>query len=110
MIWRAWTATSAVFFFTLVGLATPQAPTGSIVGVVCDPSGAGVPGARVKAVSVTTDLARTITTSEQGGFSFPTLPAGGYEVSVEAPGFQGMVRHAEVEAGTTTTANLTLRV
>jgi len=90
--------------------AMAQVPTGSIAGVVRDSSGAAVPGAQVKAVSVTTALARTITTSQRGDFSFPILPAGGYEVSVESPGFQGTARHAEVEGGTTTTADLTLRV
>ena len=48
--------------------------------------------------------------SAQGDFSFPALLAGEYEVSVEAPGFQRMVRQAVVEAGTTTTADFTLRV
>ena len=110
-MWRARTAKCvAVFFFTLVGLATAQVPTGSIVGVVRDPSGAAVPEARVEVVSNATGLARTITTSTNGEFSFSALPAGGYEVSTEAPGFQSTMRHAEVETGTTTTADLTLRV
>src|SRR5262245_33646535 len=100
----------AVFFFALVGLATAQAPTGSIVGVVRDPSGAVVPEARVEVVSDATGLARTIATSAQGDFSFPALSAGGYEVNVEAPGFQSTIRHADVEAGTTTKADFTLRV
>jgi hypothetical protein len=110
MMWRARTAKFAVFFFTLVRLATAQAPTGSIVGVVRDPSGAAVPDARVEVVSNATGLARTIATSTNGEFSFSALPAGGYEVSIEAPGFQSTMRHAEVETGTTTRADLTLRV
>src|SRR5262245_60856672 len=111
MMWCARTATiAAVLFFNLIGLATAQAPTGSIAGVVRDPSGAAVPGAKVKAVSATTRLVRTTTTAEQGEFSFPALPAGGYEVSVEVPGFQAEIRNAEVQAGTTTTADLILRV
>src|SRR5262245_9552950 len=100
----------AVFFFALVGLATAHGPTGSIVGVVRDPSGAVVPEARVEVVSDATGLARTIATSAQGDFSFPALSAGGYEVNVEAPGFQSAIRHADVEAGTTTKAALTLHL
>ena len=48
--------------------------------------------------------------SARGDFSFPALLAGEYEVSVEAPGFQRVVREAVVEAGATTTADFTLRV
>jgi hypothetical protein len=110
MIWRARIAKGTVFLFALVGFATAQVPTGSIAGVVRDPSGAAVPEARGEVVSSATALARTIITSAQGDFSFPALPAGGYEVSVEAPGFQSTIRHAEVEAGTTTNGDLTVRV
>ena len=107
---RVRTARTAALFFTFVGFATPQTPTGSIAGVVRDSSGAAVPAARVQAVSAATGLARTIATSAQGDFSFPALLAGEYEVSAEAPGFQRTVREAVVEAGTTTTADFTLRV
>ena len=92
---RAWTAKTAALFFTLAGFATAQAPTGSIAGVVRDPSGAAVPTATVKAVSAATGLARMIATSAQGDFSFSALLAGEYEVSVEAPGFQRIVRQVD---------------
>src|SRR5438874_1092322 len=107
MAWLARTTTSAVLFFSLIGLATAQAPTGSIAGVIRDPSGATVPEAHVTAVSTTTALARTTAASEQGNFSFLALPAGGYQVSSTAPGFQSTVRQAVVEAGATTMADLT---
>jgi hypothetical protein len=93
-----------------LGLAGAQIPTGTIAGVVHDPSGATVAAASIKAVSVATGLARTATISEQGGYSFPALLAGGYEVSVEAAGFQRVVRSVSVEAGTTTTANFVLNL
>ena len=104
------TVNIAVLFFTLAGFSSAQSPTGSIAGVIRDPSGAAVPSATAKAVSTVTGLARAIGASAQGDFSFPALLAGEYEVSVEAPGFQRIVREAIVEAGTTTTADFTLRV
>jgi hypothetical protein len=64
----------------------------------------------VKLTSPASGFSRSAATSEQGGFSFPVLLAGEYEVSIEAPGFQRMVRQAAVEAGTTTTADFALRV
>jgi hypothetical protein len=101
---------NAILFFMLIGLARAQEPTGAIAGAVRDPSGAAVVGARIKAVSAVTGLARTVTSSEQGDYSFPALLAGEYEVSAEALGFQRMVRTTLVEAGTTTTADFALRL
>jgi len=75
-----------------------------------DPSGAAVAGAHVKLTSRAAAFVRTAATSEQGDYSFPALLAGEYEVSVEASGFQRMLRQAAVEAGTTTTTDFALRV
>ena len=107
---RARTAESAALFFTLAGFAMGQAPTGAIAGVVRDPSGAAVSAAQVKVVSAATGLPRAIATSARGDFGFPALQAGEYEVIVEAPGFLRMDRQATVEAGTTTSADFSLRV
>jgi carboxypeptidase family protein len=104
------TAKSAALFFTWIAIATAQSPTGSIAGVVRDSSGAAMAAAHVQTRSISTGLARTMATSVTGDYSFPSLPAGQYEVSVEVPGFQRMVRKAAVEAGVTTTADLTLTV
>src|SRR5262249_48667066 len=87
-----------------------QAPTGAIAGIARDPLGAAVAGAQVRPTSKATGFIRTAVTSEQGDFSFPALLAGEYEVSIEASGFQRMVRQVVVEAGTTTTTDFTLRV
>src|SRR5258708_259280 len=84
----------AVLVFALIQLASAQAPTGTIPGVARDPSGGAVAGAHVKLASQATGFARSIITSEQGEFSFPALMAGEYEVTVEAPGFERMVRQA----------------
>ena len=101
---------NSVLFFAVVSIAGAQAPTGSIAGVVRDPSGAGVTGAHVEAVSLATGLARTEVTPEQGEYSFPALPAGSYEVRVETPGFRRVLRQATVEAGLTTRADFDLSV
>jgi hypothetical protein len=101
---------NAILFFALVGSIGAQVPTGAIAGVILDPSGAPVSGARLKVVNLATNVARTETSSEQGDYSFSALMAGEYEVSVEADRFQRMDRTASVEAGATTTADFDLRV
>ncbi len=101
---------NVMLFLLLIGSAAAQVPTGAIVGVVRDPSGLPVPRAQVKILNLATDLVRNGTSSEQGDYSFPSLPAGEYEIAVEAYGFPRTLRTASVEAGATTTADFTLRL
>ena len=99
---------AALLCLTWIGVASAQTPTGSVIGVVRDPSGAAIAAANVKVLSISTGLARTIATSATGDYGIPVLPAGQYEVSVEASGFQRAVRQAAVEAGEATTADFKL--
>src|SRR5438034_11246602 len=95
----------AVPFFLCVllsGIGFGQTPAGTIAGVVRDSSGAVVPGVEVQAVNTATGLTRTSVALEQGDYSFPALLSGEYHVSVEAPGFERVVRTIIVEAGGTT--------
>jgi len=91
-------------------MAAAQIPTGTLAGLVRDPSGAPVSGARLTAVNRATRLARTETTSERGDFSFSALMPGEYELSVHADRFPRTDRMASVEAGATTTADFDLRL
>jgi hypothetical protein len=96
---------AAILLMTVIAVANAQVPSGTIAGVGRDPSGAALAGANVTVTSQSTGFSRSAVTSELGNFSFPVLSAGEYEVSFEAPGFQRLVRHVTVEAGTTTTAD-----
>src|SRR6516162_4658876 len=93
-----------------VFMVRAQLPTGTIAGVVRDPSGAAVSGARIKVVSVATNESRNETTSQSGDYSFSALMPGEYHVMVEAARFTRMDRAASVEPGVTTTADFALRV
>ncbi len=108
MVRQTLTAKSTGLFFTVVAIAAAQAPNGSVAGLVGDSSGGAIRGAQVKILSISTGLARTIRTSATGYYIIPVLPAAQYEVTVEASGFQRMVRKASVEAGQTTTTNFNL--
>jgi len=100
--------TSGILLFLVIQYIFAQAPTGSLAGAVRDPSGAAVTAAHVRVLSLATGLARTALTLPTGDYSFPSLWPGEYEVSVEATGFERIVRQATVEAGTTTATNFTL--
>ena len=71
-----------------------------------DPSGRRLRGA-IKLSLATLDSAHN---SEQVYYSFPALLAGEYEVSTEVKGFGRILRHATVEAGSTTMTDLELVV
>ncbi|MGH9763796.1 MAG: carboxypeptidase-like regulatory domain-containing protein, partial [Blastocatellia bacterium] len=86
-----------------------QSPTGTIAGTVTDSTGAVVTKAKIIVSNRDTGLTRTIESGEDGAYSAPALPAGSYDVRVEATGFRGLVRTATVETGTTTTVNLGLQ-
>jgi outer membrane receptor protein involved in Fe transport len=61
---------------------------GTINGVVTDPSGAVVPGAKVTATDVSTSAVRETVSSGAGEFAFTDLPLSSYNVKVQASGFQ----------------------
>ena len=93
-----------------IGSARAQAPSGTIAGVVSDPSGTPIAGARVRVTNRDSGLTRSLTTSAEGDYGAAALPPGVYHLIAEAEGFGLLERTATVETGTTTTLNLTLRV
>jgi hypothetical protein len=62
--------------------------TSAIVGSVVDPVGAAIFGANVTVTNVENGLKRSVTTDDDGRFSFPQLKPGRYSVKAEADGFE----------------------
>jgi hypothetical protein len=69
-----------------------QDPTGTIEGLVSDPSAAAVARARVVAVNLATGLTKESETGADGFYRILQVPAGKYSVTVHAPGFATLVR------------------
>src|SRR2546427_11139632 len=61
--------------------------TGTLGGLVTDPSGAVVPHATVTITNVGTGIQRTLQTDNGGSFVASALPFGSYVVSATASGF-----------------------
>ncbi len=85
-------AVAFVLLFETHNSANAQILYGSIVGNIKDSSDAPVPDAVVSIVSRGTSLARQTSTNEMGGYSFPTLLPGSYDVKVVKEGFQTSAR------------------
>ena len=64
------------------------AANGSFSGTLTDPSGAAVDGATITLVNVALKSKYTAITNGQGFYSFPTLPVGHYDLTIEASGFK----------------------
>ena len=65
-----------------------QNAQGSIVGHVTDSTGAILPGAKVTAKNLTTNVARSYTTNATGDYVFVNMNPGTYQIAVGAAGFQ----------------------
>ncbi|MBV8071350.1 MAG: carboxypeptidase regulatory-like domain-containing protein, partial [Acidobacteriaceae bacterium] len=75
-----------------VATARAQEVTGAINGLVTDPSGAAVTGAKVTAKDLDRGTSFPTTTDGSGFYNLPRLPVGRYEVRVENAGFQSAVK------------------
>jgi hypothetical protein len=79
--------------------------TGSISGVITDPSGAVIPGATVTAIAISTNIQHTAVTDSKGFYSFPALNVDHYDVSARQAGFRDFL-----ERNITINANSQIRV
>jgi Carboxypeptidase regulatory-like domain len=103
-------AAAAILCFMTPMTQAQTATTGQIVGVVTDPSGALVVGAKV-AVTSDAGVRREVTTGGNGRYAFPLLDPGAYRLEVTSSGFasvklQGIV----VQITASTVADIALRV
>src|SRR3989442_7543765 len=78
------------------GPLSAQFTTASLNGVVVDPSGAAVPGAKASVRNTGTGFESTATSGEAGLYVFPRLPVGSYTLRVEKEGFSTYVQEGIV--------------
>ncbi len=82
----------AVLLLLVAATSLAQEVTAAINGLVTDPSGAAVVGAKVTAKDLDRGTTFPTTTDGSGFYNLPRLPVGRYEVRVENPGFQSAVK------------------
>ena len=76
-----------------------QTETGQIRGVVTDPTGAIVSGAKIVVVSATTGATRNTTSNGNGEYSITNLAPTDYTLTAEGSGFQKYVQNVHVAVG-----------
>ena len=99
-----------VYLVLVCAAVFAQQPTGSILGIVTDPSGGVVPHAEVTVTNRATQAALKLKTTSAGAYTASSLPPGIYEVRVEVEGFKTTVRILTVEVGRVTTADVQLEL
>ncbi len=81
---------SVIFLLATLGLA--QEFRATLLGSVTDPSGAGVPGAKVIAVNIETSVRSSTETDGEGNYLLAFLAPGRYRLRVEHSGFMAHER------------------
>lgn len=82
----------SLFFLLTAVLASAQIYTGSVTGVVQDPSGAVIPNAAVSLTSTARNYVYPTTSDGTGRYVLRSLPPGSYRIRVEATGFSAFER------------------
>jgi hypothetical protein len=88
-----------------------QATDSNIVGIVTDPSGAGVPAAKVEATNKETAVAYRTVSNGTGEYRLNNVPVGTYTLTASAEGFAGAsISSVQLDLNRTATVNFSLRV
>ena len=91
--------------------AFAQAGRGGISGLVTDPTGAIIPGAKVTALNHATAIKLTTVSTAAGLYSFVSLTPGVYEVTASLKGFESVAQdNVKVTVDQISTVNIALRV
>jgi hypothetical protein len=92
-------------------LAPAQTNNVTVNGMITDPGGGVLPGARVTARNTATGSTMTAQTDEKGQYVLLNLEPGNYDFTASANGFASTIRHNQVLfVGQTVTLNVTLTV
>src|SRR5271154_4083134 len=87
-----------LLFSVLYSFAQVSTGTGTIGGVVSDPTGASLPGATVTIKNAVSGYQRSATTAQDGSFTFRNVPPNPYHLEVEAAGFTTKSQDLEVRS------------
>src|SRR5689334_22386540 len=97
-------------FFLLSGLSLWGQTLGEISGQIVDPTGAAVPNSAITLTNTATNAVRTVSSNEQGLYTFPSVPPGSYNIKAEHPGFKTTTSNVDVLVQQSVRLDLTLQV
>ena len=98
------------FVLLVVGAFAQTGSSGSIEGVVEDPSGAAVVNATVEIKDPVSGYFKTTNTNSDGAFRFTNVPFNPYHLSVNASGFGSFAQDVEVRSLVSTKVEVALKI
>ena len=109
--WSSWIWLTALVLALITTPLFAQKSTGTISGVVSDPTGAVIPQATVTISNIGTGLVRTVTTNEMGEYIAPDLPNGIYRIAVKQANFkESVTSNVELHVASTALVNVQLQM
>jgi len=106
----AFTLILALVSLTHLSFAQTTVGTGSIVGVVSDPTGAVVSGAEITITNVASGQFIHLATNSSGSFNSGALTPADYKAHISAKGFTSAEKLVTVFVGNTTSVNVKLQI
>lgn len=84
---------------------------GGMAGIITDPEGAAIPGAKIDVSNVATGIMYNAVSTTDGQYSISDLPLGDYNVTVSFPGFRTtQVKLVRISAGAVFSLPVTLQI
>ncbi|PYV41733.1 MAG: hypothetical protein DMG09_04000 [Acidobacteria bacterium] len=106
-----WPARSEALPLLIPDTVFGQAYSGSLTGVIKDPSGAVAPAAEVKLTDVNKGYSLDVKSDESGRYLLRSLPPGTYRLSIVASGFRAYVQQGIVlDVGQNASIDVTLQL
>lgn len=100
----------AICILGLTSLGWAQVATTSLHGVVRDPSGAVIPGAKVTITDTVNHKSLTATADSTGTYGFEQITPSTYTITVSTPGFATQTKEAELLVNQPATINFAMSV
>jgi Carboxypeptidase regulatory-like domain len=98
------------FLFCAMPTRAQMGNSGSIEGVVKDPSGGVVAGATVEISYAVSGYRRETTTGADGAFRFTNVPLNTYHLVVTAPGFASLTQDVDVRSSVPLSVPISLKI
>jgi hypothetical protein len=106
-----WNSLCLCILLLCTGIAFGQAGRGGVNGLVTDPTGAIVPGAKVTLLNHATGVEQHSVTTAAGLYSFVSLTPGVYQITATMQGFESVAQdNVKVNVDQVSTVNIALRV
>ena len=81
-----------ISFVLFINTASAQSPTGTVSGIVLDPSGSAIAGAQVLIINEATAVQYPGKANGEGYYVVPNIPPGTYRIQVSNSGFKTIIK------------------